>query len=228
MRSFLNTLLLIFLLLATSCTNPLLQFQRCPDTTEWVDFVQLNGIQYLRSHQNDGVLGEEDLGEQFATIQYRVSEGCRGGPIRDGDAAFLAFGTKIYTVKGYDPRFRLAAFREGELLLFDVDSNENARSGAALLDIQGKVETIEVLEIGTAQSLATIENGDTVNTLVEMVLAAGAHPNDIPADDPDYIITFHLRDGTRVSRAYDKDTPILWRGIEVDPQFTELLQEAIE
>lgn len=220
--------LMVLSLLLSSCTPTIPFTQPCISTADWIDFLQLNGVQYLRYYENDGILTEEDRGGQFATIKYMNSGGCREGPIRDGDAAYLPIGTKIYTVKGYDSRFRLAAFRDGELLLFDLDSNENARNGADLLDLQGKVATIEVLEIGTVRLLATIEDSNTVNSLVEMVLTANADPAAFPSSEPDYIITFHMRDGTRVSRAYDEDTPILWRDIYVDPQFTEIIQEAVE
>ena len=58
---------------------------------------------------------------------------CQQPQAKDGDAAFLDIGTRVYTVKGYLPTFRLAAYLDGVLQLYEADTNPCARTGADLL-----------------------------------------------------------------------------------------------
>ncbi len=117
---------------------------------EWVNFVQFNGIQYLANYDTSLGLGralqQGDLGPVFATVQFKLAGNVTtpGYHIKDGDAGDLDAGTPVYTVKGYTPTFRLAAFRQGQLVLYEADDNPRAKTGADLLDIGGKVQSIGV------------------------------------------------------------------------------------
>ena len=55
----------------------------------------------------------------------------------------------MHAVNGYRPSFRLAARREGRLLLFEAFDNPRARTWGDLLDLDGKVARIT---IGTANA----------------------------------------------------------------------------
>jgi len=109
---------------------------------DWVNFIRFGGITYLASTLHAGrPLQASDLGPQFATVKFKL-EGHVQDPhyqARDGDAAFLDAGTRIYAVKGYTPIFRLTAYVNHNVLLFEADNNPRATIGADLLNIGGKV-----------------------------------------------------------------------------------------
>jgi hypothetical protein len=84
---------------------------------DWVDFVQLKGIQYYAGY--DGTLPpvpKEQLGATVGLVECRLSDlhftGPPGTPV-DGDAAFIPVGTPVRSIKGFDPACRVAVEVEG-------------------------------------------------------------------------------------------------------------------
>ena len=57
---------------------------------------------------------------------------------KNGDAAFLSPGTKLYEMKGYNPDFRIIA--NGKV--YEVNEPGNAKKLGDFLDIDGKVESV--------------------------------------------------------------------------------------
>ena len=220
------------ILALTGCGIPL-------SHVDWIDFVQFNGIQYLAvggymGSYPEGAdargLVEADLGSEFARVKNNYSETTLSMPkcCRDGDAAYLDEGTPVYIVKGYNPEFRLAAHRDGRLVLFEADTNPKAQTGADLLDIGGKVLYIGVVsaEDGVTES-AAITDPEQVAVLVEMVLGSPvdqSHPTQVSIQ---YFIDFHLRDGTIVTRAYSPDSGELSRGIMLPDGFGTAVEQAL-
>jgi hypothetical protein len=94
---------------------------------DYVDFIQWAGRQYL----SDGTsLPESSLGPMVGVSRCSFSElNERTGQMTpdpgDGDTAFLAAGTPIFAVTGWSADCRLAARRDGRLLLY------LSRAGAA-------------------------------------------------------------------------------------------------
>ena len=84
---------------------------------DWVDFVQLKGIQYYAGL--DGPLPPvptEQLGPTVGLVECRLSElhfDGPPGPSVDGDAAFIPVGTPVRSIRGFDPACRVAAEVEG-------------------------------------------------------------------------------------------------------------------
>lgn len=77
---------------------------------DWVPFVRFQGVTYevdlpFDAHRID----DADLGPQFARVQRNVADTVHNPyyRVKDGDAAFLAPDTPVFTVKGYHPTFRL-------------------------------------------------------------------------------------------------------------------------
>jgi hypothetical protein len=67
---------------------------------DWVDFIKLNGHSYQGIYT--GTLSDPSLvGKEIGTVKFRVSDNVTNPnyKIKDGDAAFLEKGTKIYDVK---------------------------------------------------------------------------------------------------------------------------------
>src|SRR6185369_9465766 len=81
-------LLLASLLAGCSLTSP---FTTTNVIIDWVDFVQFNGVTYLRSVENGAPLQEADLGAQYATVRFKLNGNVDDPSYhpKDGDAAFL-------------------------------------------------------------------------------------------------------------------------------------------
>ena len=214
--------LLAALALAPACTSGV-------TTVDWVDFIQFDEIRYFRASPPVAI-DDSYLGTQFAQVKFNVSDNVTDPYYRseDGDAAFLDVGTPVYEVRGYSPNFRLAASFDGQLILYEADSNPSATVGADLLDIEGKVTSIAInSETDGTTELAAIDDPDQVAALVALVLAAPVDQRPRDHDGPRYFVAFQLIDGTRVANAYWLDSGELHRGIMLSPEFASAVQHAL-
>lgn len=222
------------LALLTSCSSIQDLNARPAAMINWADFIKLNGITYLASRSSSGrALEKADLGPEFASAQFKVSESIHdpGYQTKDGDTAFLDRGTPIYSVQGYAPEFRLAATRDGQLIMYEADSNTNAKLGSDLLDLRDKIQSIGIVstEDGTTE-LAAITDAQQVDLLVELVLTAPVDQNRKPMDDPglSYFLEFRFKDGTSTSRMYWLGSGELARGIFLPPEFSKAIEAAYQ
>jgi hypothetical protein len=198
---------------------------------DWVPFARFNGIDYVESSPSGGrALQPRDLGPVFATVRFTLDGNVQTPSYhaQNGDAAFLAAGTPVYTVHGYKPTFRLAAYEFGRLALFEADANPRARRGADLLDLAGKVRFIGINspQDGTTQ-IAAITSRAQVATLVAQVLNAPVVSGLSNPSGRQYFIAFHLRDGTAVTRLYWATSGELAPGIHVPQPFQRAITEAV-
>ena len=197
-----------------SCTSPNTQNV----AIDWVNFIRFGGITYLAAPAKPGrPLTESDLGPVFATVTFKLEGNVQnpGYQIRDGDAAFLDAGTKVYTVNGYNPAFRLVAHKNNAVTLYEADTNPRARKGADLLDIGGKVLYIGIVsDQDGVTELGAIKDSKRVAKLVTLVLEAPVDQNR-QGGNRRYFIAFHLVDGTVVTRVYwldrHADFPARWQ-----------------
>ncbi len=226
MPSSIGAILLLTLFWSMSCGSQ--------GAVEWVNFVQFNGIQYLPNY--DASLGrgravqQSDLGPVFATVQFKLAGNVStpGYHARDGDAGDLDAGTPVYTVKGYTSTFRLAAFLQGQLVLYEADVNPRAKTGADLLDIRGKVQSIGINSwLDSSKQLAVIKDAKEVGDLVAMVLAAPVNRSFSSTGDAAYGIIFYLTDGTTVSRTYFTSTGELLHYIFLPGAFKTAIETAV-
>lgn len=200
---------------------------------DWVNFIKFGGITYIGDLNQGRALKESDLGPEFAKVKFKLSGNVSdpGYHAQDGDAAYLNPGTPVYTVKGYKPTFRLAA-RDSDsnrLVLFEADTNPNAKQGADLLDIAGKVQYIGVnSEQDGKTELAAIKDPKQVTALVDIVLEAPVDQNRPPQNEPQYFIAFHLEDGTTVTRQYGLHSGELSRGILLPKAFEVAVEQALQ
>jgi Creatinine amidohydrolase len=139
----LATLIVIGCLLLGGCDR------RCvgPECTslDYLDFLRFGGITYYAGDSN--LVGRKprpsDLGPVFGVVRRNPPNDDLNYQMRDGDAAFVAPGAPVYTVKGYRPAFRLAAGRH-PLRFYEAGEVPGARSGADVLDLAGKVRYIGI------------------------------------------------------------------------------------
>lgn len=168
---------------------------------------------------------------ELLSHQVRLSPGqenCMHGDIvKDGDAAFFDAGTRVYTVKGYRTTFRLAIPLDGKVTLFEADTNPQARMGADLLDIQGKVKAIFVrsADDGTTE-LGSIKDAAQIKQLVEMIEGAPVK-QDMSNGTLTCFIEFQLADGSSTTRAFWSETGELSRGIMTPATFDNVIKPII-
>jgi len=198
---------------------------------DYRNFVKLNQITYTADRPVVGrTLDDGDLGPVQARVRCSLREKMdptRGEP-QDGDAAYLEAGSPLYQVRGYRPTFRLAARQDGRLVIFEADTNPGARVGRDLLDLEGKVRRISINSRpdGTTE-LGAITDPRQVAGMVRMLLAGPVDQRIQPAgEQPVWLLTLHLRDGTATVRAYDPAQRRVERGILVPRRFGELVEAA--
>lgn len=97
----------------------------------WTDFVQVDGITYLKNAHLGRALRDDELGSSYAEVRFRLDGNIDDPSYQsvDGDAAYLDTGTKIFSLQGYPSYFRLAARENGKLVVYEADRNPQARSG---------------------------------------------------------------------------------------------------
>ncbi|HHW70222.1 MAG TPA: hypothetical protein GX392_02615 [Clostridiales bacterium] len=224
MRIFLLLLIFIFILVSCAYTQD-----------DWTDFINYDDIQYVRNYENEerGVpLTPDDIDKEYFEIKRKLAGGMNnvGYVSKSGDAAYLDEGTQIYTVKGYNPDFRVAAFHDGDIILYEAYTNKWAQKGSELLDIEDKVESISIIENreDDYKELAEIEDEATVEKLVDMILEAPIDHDEGVGKEQYYLLIFHLKDGTVSSRYYDISGGILATGIKLPDKFREIIEQACE
>jgi hypothetical protein len=173
---------------------------------DYIDFVRVGGITYHSGTRpvSGRALRDGDLGARVAVVRCKLAERVVDDPDQrylDGDAAYLDKGTALYAVNGYRPTFRLAARRDGELVLYEADENPRARTWVDLLDVGGKVRWIGVNDDHNRQR-AAIRDPRQVARLVEELLGSPVGKRVACADERPVFLAFHLDDATATSLAY--------------------------
>lgn len=84
---------------------------------DWVDFVQLEGRQYIAGLDGSvPPVAASQLGAVVGLVTCQLSArqfSAEPGPTVDGDAAFLARGTEVRAIHGFEPACRVAARIDG-------------------------------------------------------------------------------------------------------------------
>lgn len=196
--------------------------------TDFVDFVQLEGGQFLHAVQNVGVLDEPDLGSVVAEVCLELSEVTFTGPfdIEPGDAVYLAPGTELREIAGSDPSLRVGTLVDGRVLIYEVWNRPDAVVGAQLIDLGLNIDEVTVGADGGPglNVLASVTEADTLDTLVAAVRTAPvSRPSGSDSfGDATYVVEFHRSDGTTSRRRYRAASGELEPGI-ILPEEARLL-----
>jgi hypothetical protein len=135
----------------------------------------------------------------------------------------------IHAVPGFMTDFRLAARHENGVRMYQVWCRDDAKVGADLFDIYGRILRVSVTgDLSEKSGFAVIDDPAMLAVLTEMLLAGKVVPEEKSPGDPiAYQLVVQLNDGTtfRVSTAPGE---ILWglSVIEVPPEFDEILAAA--
>lgn len=197
-----------------------------------LDFVIFDGIEYLRSTEEPGrPLTRDDLGPEFAVVGCGIAENPRCPYGDDASAGLLPARTRMYTVRGYRPEFRLAAVSGEHVMLYQAWRSARAKVGGDLYDIAGKVRAIDVRRDGggakTAPAAAMIKLAPDVDAVAKMIVAAPVRPHrPREARTPRYWLTFWLDDGTTLGRAYFPDSGELTGGVTLPPEFRAIVDRS--
>ncbi|MCY4529222.1 MAG: hypothetical protein OXD46_09385 [Chloroflexi bacterium] len=207
---------------------------------EWVPSLRFGGITYVENwYAEDPHLTAEGkrtltlqdlLGPELYRVAFMVADHAGSNYIlQDGDATLLAPGTQVHEVKGYKPEFRLAALVDGRVKIFEADTNPLAETGEDLIDIRGKVTSIDILSEEDASTvLATIDEERAVGNFVEAVLGSPVHQERLGRGEGKRLcLGFRLADGTSVVRAFWLESGQLWPAIMTDPTVTLLVQKVL-
>jgi hypothetical protein len=230
-------------LVLSACT--LLQpFGSTTTHVDYVDLLKWDGIDYTASFATVGrAIGEADIGPEHFRVKQTLVDAGRGPyyQIQDGDAAFVPTGEPVFTVKGYVPTFRLAARHDGRLVLYEAHSNPAAKAGRDLLDVEGKVFAIALLDQKRGTVLGRIAEPSRVEALVRLVLDGGIGGPAPPAPSAPAVsggptllparvaatIAFELADGTATVRGYDLKSSTLTPNITVAGTFRDAIAALI-
>ena len=207
---------------------------------EWVPSLSFGGITYQENwYAKDSHLTAEGkrtltlqylLGPEFYRVAFMVADHAGSNYIlEDGDATLLAPGTPVHEVKGYKPEFRLATLADGRVKIFEADTNPLAETGEDLIDIRGKVTSIDILSEEDASTvLATIDEELAVENFVDLVLGSPVDQERRGRDEGRRcFLGFRLADGTSIVRAFWLESGQLWPGIMTDPTVTLLVRRVL-
>jgi hypothetical protein len=195
---------------------------------DYTDFVRFGGTLYeAATHGVGRAVERDDLGPVFGVVGANApTRDCRDYRPRDGDAAFVAKGSPVYTVAGYRPSFRLAASHDDRLWLYEAEEAAGASSGADLLDLAGKVRYLSV-NSGRVE-LARIKEPGQVDELVRRVLASPVGAPTARIEDRYCFVVFNLADRTAVRRVFFPENGELSPGVFTPPEFTEAVSSALQ
>ncbi len=176
------------------------------------------------------------VGPQFAEVCFvrprMVPTPSGGDQPRDGDSSIESHevGSPIFEVVGYEPTFRLAVEITGVWFLFEAREPGNGQTAADILDLDGKVERIEILGPLVADLRAVIDDPPTIDSLISGLLASPLAPmvGRGPGEEPVWI-RFVFLDGTATTRPLVlSDPPRLDGFILVSDEFVGPIVAALE
>jgi hypothetical protein len=207
-------------------------------SVDWAHFIKFGGVTYLAKGslvgpviiEGERALTEADLGPVVFRTAFRLA-GYARAPYhsQDGDAAHLDPGRPVFAVKGYGGGYGLATIKDGQVTLFEIDSNPAARSGLHMLDIQNKVSYIGINSTDSGRpELARIDDPETVDAMVNMALMAAVDQSQRARERGFYYLAFHRKDGTAVVRPFWTGTGELARGVMTPVEFQELVLEVLD
>lgn len=202
--------------------------------TTLIDSVRWGGNRYASVDPGREIVAA-DIGPVVGRVKRNVATlamGDRPYHERNGDAEFLEAGTSLHAFGCSRPEFRLVAKSDTGWRVYEVLKPKRLRSGADLLDLEGKVRSIRLTAWdSTHGELARIEDPAVVGRWVTWILAA---PPSVPPRTEEEAkpwvyesrvgLVFDLIDGTQVIRDYGRTT----RSLGMDLSVPADLADAIE
>jgi hypothetical protein len=166
---------------------------------DWVDFVKLDGRMYEAFY--GVVLADPDLvAEPIGEVRFNVSENVTnpGYKTKDGDAAFLKKGTKLYAIDGLNPENYLAAPDASAIGGYKVYCHA-AERGACWRGVYEQIPTgaarIEVYRGYEGTERSAVHEGAAVEAILELLRNSEPRedyqPKTSEGDPAMYRLVFH-------------------------------------
>ena len=192
-------LLLPILLLLTACS-----FNPSPQNTiiDWVDFVKWNDTTYEANYEINKLKRDWETAEEVGEVKYMLDGHAGTNHLtKNGDAAYLPKGTKLFAMKGYDPAFRIIA--DGKV--YEVTESDTAETIGDFLDIKGKVQRV-VLQSKQNLSFIGEFTDEHAEQLIEELLVMPYEPDRRATEGERVFFGIELADGSMTRSVYWLET----------------------
>ncbi|ARJ38034.1 hypothetical protein SporoP8_03465 [Sporosarcina ureae] len=192
-------LLLPIVLLLTACS-----FNPSPQNTiiDWVDFVKWNDTTYEANYEINKLNKDSETAGEIGEVKY-ILDGHAGTnhQTKNGDAAYLQKGTKLFAMKGYDPAFRIIA--DGKV--YEATESDKAETVGDFLDIEGKVQRV-ILQSEQDLSFIGEFTDEHAEQLVEELLVMPYEPDRRATEGKRVFFGIELVDGSMTRSVYWPET----------------------
>lgn len=219
-------------IMLTACNNVSTTNAKDDVKISWSDIIQFNDIRYISTMRKEEVkLTKDDLDKELYKVKFTLAGNVNelGYKLKNGDASFLPANTGVYSVKGYNSNFCLAAYNKwGDITIYFAYANRNAQKGEELFDIKEKVESISIESHVNQKELALITDPKLIDKMVDMILKAPIDAKRKTSSSESYYIKFNLKKCVSFSCWYIFDGRELSMGIPLPLEFGEIIQKAVE
>lgn len=221
-------LLLCSLFIIAGCSNKQSlqgngQSRQAQSVIDWVDIIRWNNTDYVTNYEANQMKEEWPTGTELSEVKFKM-DGHAGAnyQMKNGDAAYLDIGTKLYEMKGYEPTFRIVA--DGKV--YEIFQPENAETIGDFLDIDGKVERI-VLQSSYDLSIVDEFSRDWTDDFIDELLALPYNPAvfDERGSGPRVFFGMELEDGTMTRTVYYPESRVINYGAIASDRLAEIFKE---
>ena len=199
------------------------QSQQAQSVIDWVDIIRWNDTDYVNNYEVNQMKEEWPIGTELSEVKFKM-DGHAGAnyQMKNGDAAYLDIGTKLYEMKGYDPAFRIVA--NGKV--YEVFQPEKAETIGDFLDIDGKVKRI-ILQSSYDLSIVGEFSQQRIDEFVDELLALPYDPAvfDDRGTGPRVFFGIELEDGTMTRTVYYPESKVINYGAVASDRLAEILEE---
>ncbi|PID24925.1 hypothetical protein [Sporosarcina sp. P7] len=197
-------LLFPVLLLLTACSSNPSKTLPSPQNTiiDWVDFVKWNDATYEANYEMNELEKDWETTGEVGEVKYML-DGHAGTnhQTKNGDAAYLQKGTKLFAMKGYDPAFRIIA--DGKV--YEVSESDKAETVGDFLDIKGKVQRV-ILQSEQDLSFIGEFTDEHAEQLIEELLVMPYEPERRATEGKRVFFGIELVDGSLTRSVYWPET----------------------
>ncbi|WP_301108127.1 hypothetical protein [Sporosarcina sp.] len=188
---------------------------------DWVDFVKWNDNTYSANYETNELDLDWETGAEVGKVKYKL-DGHAGANHRskNGDAAYLPKGTKLYEIKGYDPDLRI--FADGKV--YEVSEAGNFETIGDFLDIQGKVKRV-ILQSEEDLSLVGEFSEEHTAEFIEELLALPYKEEYELSEGKRVFYSIELEDGSMTRSLYWPETGYMTYGGKASDRMKAILEE---
>jgi hypothetical protein len=191
---------------------------------DWVDSLQVNGVRFYDlypNHEAEGLALGPKVGRITSTLNDTVCD--LSYQMKDGDATFLAKGTRVYTLAGYDSAKVVSAAGR----VYEARPGGGTTGADQLPFAAASVQRVVLLsQIDGKTVMGVIEDSAEVQAFAAAVLRA---PVEDETDESwNYLLEFQLGDGLRFQRNFSTETGVLRQGVHLSESARQLVINALQ